>query len=70
MTVIGYEFLSLLKSIAKENIKHSRSFLRIGGSHRNKAASLGTHGCAPHHIRLVLTKSLGALESVFLVTEL
>ena len=70
MSVVGNEFLSLLKRITKKNVEHFCRFLCIGGSHRNKPSGLGAHCCAPHHIRLVLTETLGSLESVFLVSEL
>ena len=34
------------------------------------AARLRAHGGTPHHIRLILTKTLGALKRVFFISEL
>ena len=38
--------------------------------HLDQAARLGVHGGEPHHVRIVLTKTLGAVDGAFLVADL
>ena len=70
MGVFGDEALSVLDRVSEERFKHFCRFLGIGGADGDEAAGCGTHGGLPHHIGLVLAKSLGALEGVFLALEL
>ena len=66
MAEVGYELLSVLKGVAEKHVKHTRGGLCIGGCDGDKSSRLRTHCSLPHHLGLVLTKSLGALKSVLL----
>ena len=70
MSVFGNITLSLLKRVAEKDVKHPCGFLGIRGGYCDKSASLRTHSRAPHHLRLVFTKSLRALKRVFFSAEL
>ena len=69
MTVFGNITLSFLKCVTEEHVKHTCSLRCVCGRYGYKTACLRTHGRLPHHIRCVLTKTLGTLYSVLFITD-
>ena len=63
--VCGDKFLSGGEVVSEKSIEHLLGKCRVGWSHRNKSACCGVHGGLPHHVGLILTKSLGTLKCVF-----
>ena len=55
--------------VAKQSIKHNFRLGGIGGGNRNETARFGVHSGHPHHFGFVFTKTLGALQSITLLTD-
>ncbi len=61
---------SRLKVVADKNVKNLRGLLRVVGHDLNQAAGFGVHCCEVHHLGLVFTETLAALNGVLLLAYL
>ena len=61
-SVFGDEILSLVQGIAQKHIEIVGGALGILGHDLDEAAGLRVHGGHPHHLRVVFTETLGALN--------
>ena len=55
--------------VAQQQIEHGLHLGNLFGLHLNQAARLGIHGGEPHHVRIVFTKTLGAVDGALLVAD-
>ena len=61
--------LAPLQVVAQEQVEDLRHARGLFGHDLDQAAGLGVHGGEPHHVRVVLTKALGARDGGFGVFE-
>ena len=63
-------FFSALGVFTEEEVEDPRSGFRFGGHDADETAGVRVHGGHPHHLRVVLAETLGALEGGFLAVQL
>ena len=67
--VLGDVALAALVVVAQQQVKHGFHLGDVLGLHLDQAARLGVHGGEPHHVRVVLTKTLRAVDGALLVAD-
>ena len=70
LAVLGDMALAARLVVAQQQVEHGFHLGDVLGLHLDQAARLGVHGSEPHHVRVVLTKTLGAVDRAFLVADL
>ena len=71
-------FLAVLRDMAlaarlvaaQQKVEHGLHLGDVFGLHLDQTTRLGVHGGEPHHVRVVLTKTLGAVDGALLVADL
>ena len=70
LAVLGDMALAACLVVAQQKVEHGLHLGDVLGLHLDQAARLGVHGGEPHHVRIVLTKTLGAVDRALLVADL
>ena len=70
LAVLGDMALAARLVVAQQQVEHGFHLGDVLGLHLDQATRLGVHGGEPHHVRVVLTKTLGAVDGALLVANL
>ena len=70
LAVLGDMALAACLVVAQQQVEHSFHPGDVLGLHLDQTTRLGVHGSEPHHVRIVLTKTLGAVDGTLLVADL
>ena len=70
LAVLGDMALAACLVVAQQKVEHGFHLGDVFGLHLDQATCLGVHGGEPHHVRVVLTKTLGAVDGALLVANL
>ena len=62
--------LAASQVVTQQQVEHAGRFFHIRRLYLDQAAALRVHGGQPHHLRVVLAQTFGALDRVFFVTDL
>ena len=70
LAVLGDMALAARLVVAQQQVEHGLHLGDVLGLHLDQTTRLGVHGGEPHHVRIVLTKTLGAVDGALLVANL
>ena len=70
LAVLGDVTLAARLVVTQQQVEHGLHLGDVLGFYLDQAARLGVHGGEPHHVRIVLTKTLGAVDRALLVANL
>ena len=70
LAVLGDMALAARLVVAQQQVEHGFHLGDVLGLHLDQATRLGVHSGEPHHVRVVLTKTLGTVDGTLLVADL
>ena len=70
LAVLGDVALAARLVVAQQQVEHGFHLGDVLGLHLDQATRLGVHSGEPHHVRVVLTKTLGTVDGTLLVADL